>query len=133
MRLTGHASISPSVIGNGTELNRALTNLIANAVRHTHEGGVVDVALTEAGDQLSITVADQCGGIPPADLPRVFDVGFRGETARTQRQNDHARGGLGLAITKGIVEAHDGTIDVRNTEDGCVFQVLLPAQHSARV
>ena len=122
--LTGRADTTASIVGNGTELNRALTNLIANAIRHTHPGGAVAVALTPDGERVEITVSDECGGIPETDLPRVFDVGFRGETAR--HQDDHARAGLGLAITKGIVEAHDGTIEVHNTGPGCTFRVTLP-------
>ena len=59
---------------------------------------------------------DECGGIPEAHLPRVFDVGFRGEAARTHRTTRTTAGaGLGLAITRGIVEAHAGTVDVANT------------------
>jgi signal transduction histidine kinase len=75
-----------------------------------------------------VVVADECGGIPDTDLPRLFDVGFRGESARTPHSDDadHAGGGLGLAIARGIVEAHDGSVDVENTDVGCRFRVLLP-------
>ena len=64
-------------------------------------------------------VADECGGIPPGDLPRVFDVAFRGESARTPDPSGGA--GLGLSIARGIVEAHSGQISVRNTGPGCQF------------
>jgi signal transduction histidine kinase len=68
-------------------------------------------------------VRDECGGIPADDLERVFDVGFRGEPARPQASGG---AGLGLAITRGIVEAYDGSVDVINVTDGCLFTVHLP-------
>jgi signal transduction histidine kinase len=70
------------------------------------------------------SVADACGGIPPEDLPRVFEVAFRGEAARTP--GPQAGGGLGLSIARGIVEAHAGQIAVRNTGPGCQFMIRLP-------
>jgi signal transduction histidine kinase len=117
-----------AVSGNGPELNRALTNLIANAIRHTEPGGSVVVTVDRPDPaHLSVSVRDQCGGIGADDLPRVFDVGFRGESARTPHPGDSGGGGLGLAITRGIVEAHGGVVDVANTSDGCAFRVVLPA------
>jgi len=68
-------------------------------------------------------VSDQCGGIPEPDLTRVFDVAFRSDAARSK---DSRGGGLGLAIAKGLVEAHDGSIQVGNEGDGCSFVVRLP-------
>jgi signal transduction histidine kinase len=148
VRLTGSVADSAAVTGNGPELNRALTNLVANAIRHTRAKGSVDVRVgltvaasgggdAPAGTPLAeVVVRDECGGIPEEHLARVFDVGFRGEAARTPRAlgsgsrgDDRAAGqgaGLGLAITRGIVEAHDGTVAVHNTPDGCEFRVRLP-------
>jgi signal transduction histidine kinase len=71
-----------------------------------------------------VTVSDACGGIPPGDLPRVFDVAFRGESARTPGPQEGA--GLGLSIARGIVEAHSGQIAVRNSGPGCQFLIRLP-------
>jgi signal transduction histidine kinase len=70
-------------------------------------------------------VADECGGIPEADVERVFDAAFRGQVARTPSDG---RGGLGLAIARGIVEAHHGDISVHNDNGGCAFTVRLPMQ-----
>jgi hypothetical protein len=72
----------------------------------------------------SVSVSDQCGGIPPEDLPRVFDIAFRGESARTPGNDGGA--GLGLSIARGIVEAHSGQIGVRNTGPGCQFLIKVP-------
>jgi signal transduction histidine kinase len=123
VRLTGQSAGAAAVKGNGAELNRAITNLVANAIRHTDPGGTVDVRVCVAAAGAEVSVRDECGGIPPGDLPRVFDVGFRGEPARTQESGG---AGLGLAITRGIVEAHDGSVEVANVTGGCVFTIRLP-------
>ena len=65
-----------------------------------------------------------CGGIPDADLPHLFEVAWRGQPARTPGPDGGA--GLGLAIARGIVEAHDGQIGVHNVDGGCTFEVRLP-------
>jgi len=130
VRLTGRMAGTATVAGNGQELNRALTNLVANAIRHTRADGQVDVVvgLSAAGSspQAEVIVNDECGGIADGDLARVFDVGFRGEPARTPHEVHPAGAGLGLAITRGIVEAHSGSVHVENTADGCRFTVCLP-------
>jgi signal transduction histidine kinase len=133
--LTGSVDGAASVVGNGPELTRALTNLVANAIRHTPEQGRVEVLVGVASGQpplAEVVVRDECGGIPADHLSRVFDVGFRGEAARTPHDGLHPAGaGLGLAITRGIVEAHDGTVEVANTDVGCEFLVRLPALASS--
>jgi signal transduction histidine kinase len=123
VRLTGqHAGpAAVAVHGNGAELNRAITNLVVNAIRHTDPGHTVDVQLGVVGSWAHVVVRDECGGIPSDDLTRVFDVGFRGEPARSS-----GGAGLGLAITRGIVDAHQGTIDVANVSGGCAFTIHLP-------
>jgi signal transduction histidine kinase len=123
VRLTGSSAGHAAVHGNGAELNRAITNLVANAIRHTEAGGTVDVRLAVSAGAAQIAVRDECGGIPVDDLARVFDVGFRGEPARSQTSGG---AGLGLAITSGIVEAHAGTVEVANVAGGCVFTIRLP-------
>ncbi len=85
-------------------------------------------ATSEAG---WVAVTDGCGGIPDSDLPRVFDIAFRGAAARSPA-NRSARlptggGGLGLAIVRGLVDVHDGDVAVANADGGCRFTVRLPA------
>jgi signal transduction histidine kinase len=106
------------------EVTRALVNLLMNAVRHTPDGGVVHILGGTAGAKAYVAVEDECGGIPDADLPRVFDVGFRGTPARTPAADEGA--GLGLAIARGIVDAHGGRIDACNIQGGCRFTVCFP-------
>jgi signal transduction histidine kinase len=105
------------------EVTRVLHNLLDNAIRHTPAGGRVTVVGAASTDEATIEVRDQCGGIPEPDLSRVFDVAFRSDGARSR---DSRGGGLGLAIAKGLVEAHAGSIDVDNEGDGCCFVVRLP-------
>ena len=105
------------------ELRRALHNLLDNAIRHTPPGGTVVIEALADGDGARCSVVDECGGIPESDLTRVFDVAFRGDQARAK---DEGGGGLGLAIAKGLVEAHQGSIEVANESPGCRFTVRLP-------
>jgi signal transduction histidine kinase len=124
IKLSGHAQPAVPVEVDATALGRALSNLLANAIRHTPAEGTVEVAAAAEDGRACLAVADSCGGIPVADLPRVFDVAFRGETARTPGGDGGA--GLGLAIARGIVEAHKGEIAVVNQSNGCRFMVRLP-------
>lgn len=119
------------VRGSVPELGRVLLNLLANAVRHTPAGGVVFVDAKNGMGSVTVEVRDGCGGIPEVDLPHVFDVAFRGTTARTPGTEGGA--GLGLAIARGLVEAHSGTIAVANVPGGCCAQVVLPATGSVAV
>ncbi|MEV0582708.1 HAMP domain-containing sensor histidine kinase [Nonomuraea sp. NPDC050310] len=107
-------------------LGRALGNLVVNAIRHTPADGVVSVSASVSpdGGTACLAVRDCCGGIPDADLPRLFDVAFRGESARTPGRDGGA--GLGLAIAQGLVAAHDGRIGVVNEGPGCRFEIRLP-------
>jgi signal transduction histidine kinase len=129
VKLTGSSSTPALVLGDSKELNRALTNIVVNAIRHTREGGTVRVEVRPSAYEdgtVEVAVADECGGIPPEQLGRVFEVGFRGEPARTPGRDIPGGAGLGLAITRGIVEAHHGGVGVQNLDDGCQFAIRLP-------
>lgn len=137
IRLVAEESGWPVVTASEPELARVVANLLLNAVRYTPEDGTVRVSAGRDRDAVWLSVADTCGGIPEADLPRLFDVAFRSERARTPRQSTGgsnggatAAGGLGLAIVRGLVEAHGGRVDVQNISDGCRFVVRLPAPRS---
>ncbi|HEV2636734.1 MAG TPA: HAMP domain-containing sensor histidine kinase [Actinocrinis sp.] len=106
------------------ELSRALTNLVANAIRYTPSDGTVRVEAADHGSYVVLAITDACGGIPDEDIGRVFEVAWRGTAARTPEPQVGA--GLGLAIVRGIVEAHAGEVDVRNVDGGCRFEVRLP-------
>lgn len=106
------------------ELSRALANLVTNALRHTDPGGRVDISLTADHDVARVSVADGCGGIPPDELGRLFDPGWRGTSARTPAAGVGA--GLGLAVARGIARAHGGDVTVANAGPGCRFELALP-------
>jgi signal transduction histidine kinase len=129
IRLVAAESGWPLVRASEPELSRIVANLLRNAIRYTPSDGTVTVTGGRDGDGGWFAVTDACGGIPETDLPRVFDVAFRGEAARTPRMDedhDGAGGGLGLAIVRGLVEAHDGAVAVSNVGGGCRFEVRLP-------
>jgi signal transduction histidine kinase len=123
--LAGKAAGQLTVRADPRELSRALTNLLANAIRYTPQGGSVHVEARPEHEDALLTVADGCGGIPEADLPYVFDLAWRGTDARSPAPDSGA--GLGLAIVRGVVEAHQGSVRVENTGDGCRFEMRLPA------
>jgi signal transduction histidine kinase len=89
----------------------------------------VTVSARREGGQVVLSVRDMCGGITEDELPRVFDLAWRGERARTSGPD--GGGGLGLAVTRGVIEAHGGTVTVANVEGGCRFDVRLAATSPA--
>ena len=129
VRLTGAAAPGMDVLIDPAEFGRAVRNLVTNAIRHTPPDGTIELVGTIQAGLACVSVADECGGIPLDDLPRVFDVAFRGESARTPDPSGGA--GLGLSIARGIVEAHSGQISVRNSGPGCQFLIRLPLARPA--
>jgi len=128
VRLLAEADAWPIVLGSDPELARVVRNLLSNAIRHTPPDGTVAVQVATENGQALLRVDDACGGIPVNELDRVFDVAFRGSTARTPAVGSEqpAGAGLGLAIARGLVEAHRGQIAAHNHGPGCRFEVRLP-------
>ncbi|MFC9842133.1 sensor histidine kinase [Streptomyces sp. NPDC060223] len=122
VRLVGDRIEPVPIEVDGKEMSRVLGNLLVNAIRRTPADGTVAVAAERSEEGVVLSVTDGCGGIPEEDLPRVFDTGWRGTHARTPP----AGAGLGLAIVRGIVEAHRGQAAVHNVPGGCRFEVTLP-------
>ena len=100
------------VIGSDRALVRVLSNLVANAIAHTPHGGRVTLALGHDEQGAWARVDDTGVGINHADLPRVFDVAYRGSNGRVPRTDSSlpSGSGLGLAIAAGLVQAHGGTL-----------------------
>jgi heavy metal sensor kinase len=115
--------VSPArCLGRAGQLAQALSNIASNAIRYSLPGGCVRVSARSEAGRAVLSVADNGPGIPPDDLPHIFERFYRAEKSRSGGQ-DHT--GLGLAITKAIVEGHGGSIEVEN-EHGCTFTVRLP-------
>jgi signal transduction histidine kinase len=125
IRLSGSAVRGMPVLIDPAEMGRAIRNLVTNAIRHTPPNGTIEVIGEIQAGRACVSVADECGGIPDGDLPRVFDVAFRGESARTPDPQGGGAG-LGLSIARGIVDAHSGKVTVRNIGPGCEFTITLP-------
>lgn len=125
VRIGGQVDPDILVHADPGALSRVVGNLVMNAIRHTPADGSVDIGGAVRDGTVELSVSDQCGGIPAEDLGRVFDTGWRGLEARTPDAGVGA--GFGLAIVKGLIEAHQGTVEVANAMAGCRFVVRLPA------
>jgi two-component system heavy metal sensor histidine kinase CusS len=112
-----------SISGDRLMLRRAISNLLSNAIRHTPRGGAIKAEIRDLGnDGIRIAVENPCEAIPPEHLPRLFDRFYQVDSCR-QRGGEGA--GLGLAITKSIVEAHGGTISVTAEHDTVRFEISM--------
>ena len=114
-----------AVLGDATALRRLLLILVENAVKYTPEGGLVELSLTRAGDEVCLAVRDTGIGIDRADAARVFEPFVRLDDARSRETGG---AGLGLAIARSIAVAHGGRITLDSApKEGSVFTVHLPA------
>jgi len=117
------AEVAPERVG------QVLRNLLSNAITHTSEGGRITVDLVDDGDELHIGVADTGDGIPPEDLPYVFERFYRADPSRVRATGG---AGLGLTIARRLVEAHGGTIGVESeVGKGSRFTFTLPKKAPA--
>jgi signal transduction histidine kinase len=111
------------VLMNPPKVQRVLHNLISNALRHTPADGTITLRATTSGDEVQVTVVDNGEGISPDDLPHVFERTYRGEKSRSR---DYGGAGLGLAIVRGLIEAHGGRIWVESQPNaGATFGFTL--------
>lgn len=122
--LTYSAENLESLQADPKNIEEIFSNLISNAINYSPEGGRIRVSARGTGDHIEIKVEDTGVGIPPEELPKIFDKFYRVKHPKTR----HVTGtGLGLPIVKGIVEAHQGTIDVESYPDrGTTFTILFP-------
>lgn len=114
----------PPVYADIALIERAIQNLVDNGIRYTRREGTVTTTLSPSNSEIRVTVEDDGPGIKPEDLPYVFDRFYR---AKRDEGKDPERAGLGLAITRRIVELHGSTISVSSTEStGTKFTFTLP-------
>ena len=125
---TDISSLGQELVADYDRLNQVLSNLVSNALRHTPEGGAVSIAAEPVpGPERSVrlTVRDTGSGIPPEDLPFIFDRFWRGDKSRSERTHS----GLGLAIAKQLVLAHGGKIEAQSDGQpgkGTTISIELP-------
>ncbi len=106
-------------------LERALSNLVDNALRYSQPGGSVDVEVGTENGSATVAITDSCGGLSPEQVSRMFENQFARARAR---QTNNGGTGLGLAIAKGLIKAHEGEVTVEDagSGSGCRFVVTLP-------
>jgi two-component system, OmpR family, phosphate regulon sensor histidine kinase PhoR len=119
----------PAVLGNSDYLQRALANLVENAIKYTKDGGEISVSAAQHNGQIAVEVRDTGIGIPPEDLSRIFERFYRVDRSRSREMGGT---GLGLSIVKHIVQNHGGSVDVASTiGEGSTFTIRLPvARHN---
>ncbi|MBC8106787.1 MAG: HAMP domain-containing histidine kinase, partial [Anaerolineae bacterium] len=122
--LTVQCPSDPTLRADRTLFQRAVSNLVSNALSHTRRGGAVEILVTALDEQITVEVRDNGEGMSVASQGRVFDRFYRVNAARTASSG---RIGLGLSITKSIVELHGGSIFLRSAEgEGASVTLVFP-------
>ncbi|QHC59570.1 HAMP domain-containing sensor histidine kinase [Rathayibacter sp. VKM Ac-2760] len=124
-----HAGVAGQLLwADPHELTRVVVNLLANGIRHAPEGSEILVSADrDDRDRLILSVLDHGSGVAAEDLGRMFEVGWRASTTRSSDEPGSSGAGLGLAIVRGIVEAHGGDVRAAHVPDGFRLDVILPA------
>ena len=115
------------IVGDPDRIEQAIENLVSNALRHTPSGGTITLSATQVDGAATLSVSDSGGGIAPEHLPHVFDRFYKADASRAAESTGS---GLGLSITKAIVERHGGTIGVTSRPGRTTFTIRLPQSSS---
>jgi signal transduction histidine kinase len=124
--VTLRSRVEPSadqIFADPDRLDQALSNLVANALRHTPPGGTIDLDASAVHDKCRLSVVDSGSGIAPEHVPHVFDRFYKVDASRT---TGIGGSGLGLSIAKEIIERHGGTIAVTSRPGRTEFVMTLP-------
>jgi signal transduction histidine kinase len=111
------------VMADPDRIEQAIENLVGNALRHTPSGGTITLSATQADGIATLSVSDSGAGIAPEHLPHVFERFYKGDASRAAESTGS---GLGLSITKAIIERHGGTIGVTSEAGRTTFTIVLP-------
>ncbi|OPA74214.1 hypothetical protein BVG16_24085 [Paenibacillus selenitireducens] len=133
VRTAGITFIAPAVIPNvlinvdANRLEQVISNLIANALKHTSPGDSIRIGMEQELDQLTVTIADTGKGILPQDMPFIFERYFKGQVNNHSGKQQNGGSGLGLSICKYIIEAHEGSISFKSIPGrGTTFYFSIP-------
>jgi two-component system heavy metal sensor histidine kinase CusS len=124
IKLALHSTGTTQVKGDNLMLRRAISNVISNAVRYGEPGSTVNIRVSNAREWVRLEVSNQGPTIAPDHIDKLFDRFYRIDTAR--REGNTLNAGLGMAITRSIVEAHEGSIDCHSADSVTTFQMKLP-------
>lgn len=113
---------SMAFMGDGDKLARAFGNLLKNAISYSYPGTIININIKEENDKINIVFKNKGNKIPKYKLDKIFERFYRADESRTSSTGG---AGLGLAITKQIIELHDGTIDVKNDDEFIEFYIVL--------
>ena len=121
--LESRATLGVCVSADRNRMRQVVANLLDNAIKYTPAGGRVEMEAAREGADAVLTVRDTGHGIPPGELPRIWERLYRGDASRSERGL-----GLGLSLVKAIVEAHGGRVEAASSPgQGSAFIVRLPS------
>lgn len=118
----------PLIFGDDVSLSEAFMNVIGNAIKYSQDGSKVYMTVEEVSGEIKVSVKDSGVGIPPEELPHIFEGFYRGKTGQAAASGH----GIGLAVTRQIVDAHDGTIAAQSEYgNGTTVIIVLPCHKSS--
>ncbi|HAV78777.1 MAG TPA: two-component sensor histidine kinase [Anaerolineae bacterium] len=118
------APLPPLEVDTG-RMTQVLTNILENALRHTPENGLIILSAKQVGEKVELAIQDSGPGLPPDEVERIFERFYRADSSR---QRDNGGAGLGLAIAKSIVQAHNGQLSAESDPGkGLKVKILLSA------
>ena len=125
IRLTQDDSVVP-LLADERRLRQVVANLLSNSIKYNRPGGYIAIHVTRQDTQLVVTFQDNGIGIAEKDLPHIFERFYRASRKTPERIEGS---GLGLSIVEGIIERHDGTIEVESKlDEGSLFRIRLPLE-----
>jgi signal transduction histidine kinase len=120
-----------NMMGDETKIERMFLNLLRNAIKYNNNGGLINIIIEFAAEEVLVSIKDNGIGIPAEDLPFIFDRFYRVDKSRTRQEGGT---GLGLAICKWVANIHWGKITVESSlEKGSKFTVNLPYDYKKRL
>ena len=125
---TGFSGDEARINADRDKISQVMVNLISNALKYTPQGGSLEIQVKDCNKETEIVVSDAGMGIPPEDLPHIFERFYRADKSRNRMTGGS---GIGLAIVKAIIEAHKGSVTVQSElNKGTGFAIILPKEKS---